>query len=317
MPREHLPRPENRVWSTYLDEWDRAMRAVNYPHTTRYNYQLAAAQLADYLAEHSPDPDAIAAADDPTDTTKAHVEEFLAWMIRTRSASTAVNKYKGLQQFFRYLVDEEEIAGSPLARIPQPKTPKKLVPVVADDGVTALLATCSGKTFRDRRDTALIRALFDTGGRLSEIVGLAVGDVDLTVDLFRLDGKGGKQRAVPFGPKTGQAITRYLRMRAKHKGAALDALWLADRGAKPLNTDGVKTMLRRRSQAAGLGADRIHAHRFRHTLAHEWLVNGGNETDLMRLMGWSSRDMLLHYAASAGQQRAQEAHRKMRLGDRL
>src|ERR1700753_3989858 len=51
-------------WSGFLHDWDRSLRAGNYPETTRYNYLLAAAQLGRYLAEHSPDPDADAAAED-------------------------------------------------------------------------------------------------------------------------------------------------------------------------------------------------------------------------------------------------------------
>jgi integrase/recombinase XerC len=86
----------SRRWSGYLRDWDRTLRAGNYPETTRYNYLLAAAQLGRYLAEHSPDPDADDAATDPTEVTKAHVEAFQAWVIDTRSASTALNKHKGL-----------------------------------------------------------------------------------------------------------------------------------------------------------------------------------------------------------------------------
>ena len=86
-------------------------------------------------------------------------------MIETRSAASAVNKYKVLQQFYGYLLDEEEINRHPLERIRLPTTEEKLVPVVADDDMTSLLATCKGKGFIDRRDTALIRLFFDTGGR--------------------------------------------------------------------------------------------------------------------------------------------------------
>jgi hypothetical protein len=82
----------------FLRDWDRSLRSGgNYPETTRYNYLFAAAQLAGYLGEYSPDPDADDAADDPTQVTKAHVRSFQAWMVETRSASTAVNKHKGLQ----------------------------------------------------------------------------------------------------------------------------------------------------------------------------------------------------------------------------
>src|SRR6476469_1478074 len=104
-------------WSGFLRDWDRSLRAGNYPETTRYNYLLAAAQLARYLAEKSPDPDADDAAQDPTVVTKSHVESFQAWMIETRSAATALNKHKSLQQFCKYLLEEEEIDRSPMERV--------------------------------------------------------------------------------------------------------------------------------------------------------------------------------------------------------
>jgi integrase/recombinase XerC len=109
-----------RDWGGFLRDWDRTLRAGNHPETTRCNYLLAAAQLARYLGEYSPDPDADAAAADPTVVTKAHVEAFQAWMIETRSASTALNKHKCLQQFFKWLVDEGELDRSPMQRVPQP-----------------------------------------------------------------------------------------------------------------------------------------------------------------------------------------------------
>jgi integrase len=56
---------------------------------------------------------------------------------------------------------------------------------------------------------------------------------------------------------------------------------------------------------------------FRHTAAHEWLSSEGSETDLMRLMGWKSPQMLRRYGASMADQRARDAHRKHGLGDRL
>ena len=70
-------------------DWDRSLRSGNYPQATRHNYLLSVAQLGRYLAEHSPDPNADAAGADPTVVTRAHVEAFQAWMISTRSASTA------------------------------------------------------------------------------------------------------------------------------------------------------------------------------------------------------------------------------------
>jgi integrase/recombinase XerC len=331
-----LPRPAAPIWSTFLDDWDRSLRAANKPQTTRYNYELAVTQFADFLADprgsherakgHPASPalasflqwqagDDSDAATDPCDVTRAHVEHFLAWMIETRSAASAVNKYKVLQQFFGYLRDEEEINRHPLDRIPLPKTGEKLVPVVVDDDMAALLSGCKGKGFLDRRDAAMIRLFFDTGGRLAEITNLTVDDVDIHRDVLLIRGKGNKQRAVPFGANSGQALARYLRVRAKHKAADLPWLFLSERGRKRLNVAGVKTMIRRRGAAAGL--DGMHAHRLRHTLAHEWQLHGGNESDLMAIMGWTSPEMLRRYGASARAERAQNSHRTLRLGDRI
>jgi hypothetical protein len=114
----------SRTWTGFLRDWDRSLRSANHPATTRDNYLLAAAELARYLGEHSPDPDADASADDPNVTTRGPVESFQAWMVDTRSAATALNKHKCLQQFFRWLVDEEEMPRSPMDRIRQPKAPR-------------------------------------------------------------------------------------------------------------------------------------------------------------------------------------------------
>jgi integrase/recombinase XerC len=313
LTKQDLPRPAAAVWHAYLDEWDRSLRTRNKPLTTRYNYELAVTQLATFLSSlPADDTDAV---DDPTDVQQRHIELFIIWMIESRSAATALNKYKVIQQFFKYLVVEGEITNHPMAKMSQPTTQKKLVPIVHDDAIGALLNTCAGKTFLERRDTAIIRSLMDSGGRLTEVTCMNLDEVDLKRDLFLLHGKGNKDRTVPFGEKTAQAITRYLRIRAKHKAASSPRLFLAAKGAKPLSPTGVKTMLRRRGAAAGI--TRMHAHRLRHTLAHEWQLAGGNQTDLMAIMGWESAEMLKRYGASAATVRAEHSHRTLALGNRV
>lgn len=118
-----------------------------------------------------------------------------------------------------------------------------------------------------------------------------------------------------FGPKTARALSRYLRARAKHQGAELPDLWLAERGARRLAPNGVKIMLKRRGLAAGLRG--VHAHRWRHTFAHEWKLAGGDTGDLMLLLGWTSEDMPRHYGASAAAERAQATQLRLGIGEHV
>lgn len=306
----------SKTWAGYLRDWDRTLRSANHPETTRYNYLLAAGQLARYLGEYSPDPDADDAAGDPCAVSRAHIEFFQAWMIETRSAATALSKHKGLQQFFRWLrEDEEDIDRSPMDRVKQPKPAKKLIPVMRDDETKKVLGTCKGKDFVQLRDEAIIRLYYNTGARLSEVGNLMVEDLDQDTDSVRYRGKGNKDRRVRYGPKTARALSRYLRARAKRSGAELPELWLADRGGRPLKPNGIKIMLKRRGLAAGLTG--VHAHRWRHNFAHEWKRAGGDTGDLMLLLGWTSEDMPRHYGASAAAERAQESQLRMGIGENV
>jgi site-specific recombinase XerD len=237
-------------------------------------------------------------------------------MIETRSASTALNKHKALQQFFKWLmVDEEEIDRSPMERVKQPKTTKKLIPIIRDDDTKKVLDTCKGKGFVQLRDEAIIRLYYNTGARLSEVGNLQLDDIDLNIESVHYHGKGSKERRVRFGPKTARAISRYLRARENHVGSDLLALWLAQRGRRSLGPNGIKLMLRRRGAAAGLR--RIHAHRWRHNFAHEWKRAGGDTGDLMLLLGWTSEDMPRHYGASAAAERAQETQLRLGIGENV
>ena len=124
---------------------------------------------------------------------------------------------------------------------------------------------------------------------------------------IRVIGKGRRGRSVDYGIKTRKALRNYEKARSLHPLANLDWLWLGSRG-KQLTQSGIAQMLRRRCRAAGISE--LHPHMFRHSFAHSWLASGREEGDLMRLAGWSSRDMLQRHGASAAVEPAHDPYRR-------
>ncbi len=227
-------------------------------------------------------------------------------------ASTRRIRYVNLRPFFGWWSKEYD-APNPFDRAHPPRDAVDApIPVVDIDDVRRLVATCAGKTFVDRRDTAIIRILFDTGARLGELLHLTVDDFDRRNDKLTLRGKTGV-RIVPMSASTAEALSRYVRARKDHPKAKLPALWLASKGR--LGDSGVAQLLRRRCELAGI--EPINPHRLRHTWAHLNKTNGLSEGDLMYLAGWKSTAMAHRYGRSAAAERAQEATRKIGLGDLL
>jgi site-specific recombinase XerD len=295
-----------------VESWQLSMAADGYSPRTLRSYANAAHSLAAWLADNAPGVG-------PLDATRDHIRGWIVHLRDSAAPNTARTWFAGTRHFLRWLVAEGERPDDATAGLKTPPPSEPHTPVLKADDLRALLASCAGASFVDRRDNALIMLLVDSGLRLAEISGLQTGDVDIRDRIAFVVGKGSnrsgpRRRAVPFGVKAARALDRYVRERRRHPFAELPALWLGARGRAGLSADGVDAALKRRAAATGL---RVHPHMFRHTWASEFRRAGGEEGDLMVLGGWRSRAMLDRYGRAVADERAQASYRTRSLGDRL
>jgi site-specific recombinase XerD len=264
-----------------IDGWVLHLKARNLSPMTIKAYRAAAVGLARFLQRSGmpSDIDAVSAE---------HIEAYLADEVATKAAATAHQRYRGLKQLFAWFTSQGDITRDPMATLRPPIIPERHVDTVEIEDFRRMLKTCGRDHLIDVRDEALLRCLWGTGGRLSEVTGLKVADVDFPQQVVRLFGKGRRERHVAIAASTGSSIHRYLRRRAKTSQQNSPWLWTGQKG--PMSPSGVRQMVWRRSDLAGL-EHRVHPHQLRHSKADAWLAADGSERGLMKQMGWKSPEV--------------------------
>jgi len=173
------------------------------------------------------------------------IQQWMAWLLDRYSSAYASNQYRALQQFFKWLAAEDELR-DPMAGLQPPCVTEKLVPVFTGEELARLEQACAGRSFAQRRDTAIIALFKATGIRLAELAGLRYdpgdprrSDIDLWQREITVRGKGGKDRIVKIGRQTALNLDRYLRARARHAQAWRPQLWLGAGNREPLTAAGI------------------------------------------------------------------------------
>jgi integrase/recombinase XerD len=203
------------------------------------------------------------------------------------SAARAIIAVRGLHRF----AVRDGLLAVDVAHDVRPPTPARRLPkaISVDDVERLIEASAFDRTPLAIRDRALLELLYGTGARISEAVGLAVDDLDLSERTALLSGKGGKQRRVPLGSFAARAVEDYLvrtRPALAAAGRATPTLFLNARGG-PLSRQSAWTVLRTAADRAGLAAG-ISPHTLRHSFATHLMEGGADVRVVQELLGHAS-----------------------------
>jgi integrase/recombinase XerD len=216
--------------------------------------------------------------------------------------------FRTIRAFFLWYEDEVEPQGwsNPIRKVKAPRVPVEPLEPVAFETVTQMIKACPHDTFTGDRDAAILLCLLDTGARASEFLSVNLDDINQARgDILIRQGKGRKPRTVYIGKQSKRALRRYLKNRRDNSAA----LWVTHPrfGSERLSYEGLREVLTRRAQGAGVEEPALHD--FRRAFALSMLRNRTDIFTLAKLMGHEGISVLQRYLKQTNLD-TEEAHRR-------
>lgn len=246
---------------------------------------------------------AVEAVADLADVRPRHVAGFMRSLAqRGLKPSSQGRALSAVRRLFRYTLHENLLKEDPTRDLQGPRLRRPLPKVLSQMDVSRLLAAPDTKSARGQRDHCALEMLYASGLRASELCGLRVEDVHLTLGVVRPRGKGNKERVVPMGQPAQDALARYLADgRSKLlTGRASPYVFIGNR-ARPLSRMALFKIVQRYARAAGV-RQAISPHVLRHAFATHLLQGGADLRSVQEMLGHahlSTTEIYTHVDANA------------------
>lgn len=225
----------------------------------------------------------------PEQITPVLMRRYLSYLTgRGLSRNSLLRKLAAWRTFFRFLCREGVTKDNPLRKIASPRRQARLPRVLYPAEIKRLVEAPRASDPLRMRDRAMLEILYAAGIRISEMVGLDIGDVDLSGGYIRVFGKGSKERIVPVGDYAVRAIRAYLRsarplLLRKSAGPFEGALFLNKSGGR-MSARGVRNIIKTYAEGAGIQG-RVSPHTLRHSFATHLLDGGADLRVVQGLLG--------------------------------
>ncbi len=226
------------------------------------------------------------------DVDHATLVDFVGERKQSGAAMSSIaRQLAAIRMLHRFLAVEGVRADDPAADLQGVKVPAGIPKPLTETQVDSVLDAVVGHEPIDRRDRALLEVLYGTGARISEVVGLSIGDLDLDARLVRLYGKGSKERIVPFGSAASGALDDWFSARGRvrlvpprwHRRSDADAVFLNLRGGR-LTRQAAWLVVKKYGRLAGLSTD-LSPHVLRHSCATHLLDHGADLRVVQEMLG--------------------------------
>lgn len=223
--------------------------------------------------------------------TVTDVRLFLSYLDEEQLSRNSISRMlSSMRGFYYYLIREKVVTENPLASITFKNRTSRLPKFLYDVELTKLFETAKGTEPLDYRNTALLELLYATGIRVSECRNISLDDIDSTLGVILITGKGNKERYVPFGHFALEALEDYLTLGRNPLMAAFhkEHDWLfVNRLGDPLTTGGIEYILKQIMKKSGMVGE-LHPHMLRHTFATDMLNEGADMRTVQEILGHSS-----------------------------
>jgi len=212
----------------------------------------------------------------------------------TRLSPHSIASYiRSIRAFWSWLKREDFIDENPMERVKPPKAPRKIVATLTGEQISRLLEAIPNKEIKGYRDRAIVVTLYGTGLRITELLGLRLGDLNFDSGQIRVMGKGSKERTVFMSPTVFKVLMKYVRRRRPE--VTTDYVFVHSNG-RPLTRFYFAHRMQTYREKAGISGSKCSPHVLRHTFAVQYLRNGADTFSLQRILGHSTLEMTRHYA---------------------
>ncbi len=249
------------------------------PANTLQSYETDLRLFAHFLAERS-------GAADLTAFSREAVRAYLSHLMRQKmSARTVARKLSALRTFSRFLLREGITEVNPTLNIAAPKIRRNLPVYLSVAEMRALLQLPEADDPAGLRDRLMIEFFYETGVRVSELIGLRIDDIRMEEGLIRVTGKRNKTRLLPLGLQLRSDLEKYLALRRPNKeGAEFSEYLFVNKNGRPM-TRAQAAQIVRRYVSRVADKEKAHPHSLRHTFATHLLNEGADLMSVKELLG--------------------------------